>query len=59
MMFNQNIYSFSVPEELTYDYTNRQYQDVRKRPELNYASVEFIAPSEYMVCSLKLFWIQL
>lgn len=38
-----------IPEELTYDYSNRQYQDVRKRPELTYASVEFIAPSEYML----------
>ncbi|XP_066931581.1 protein transport protein Sec24A-like isoform X1 [Clytia hemisphaerica] len=38
-----------IPEELTFDYNNRQYQDVRKRPELNHASIEFIAPAEYML----------
>lgn len=38
-----------IPEELTYDYNTRQYCDVRKRPELTSASIEFIAPSEYML----------
>ena len=38
-----------IPEELTYDYNTRQYCDIRKRPELLSASIEFIAPSEYML----------
>jgi len=38
-----------IPEELSYNPSTRQYIDVRKRPELNSATVEFIAPSEYML----------
>jgi len=38
-----------IPEELSYDYNTRQYCDIRKRPELISASIEFIAPSEYML----------
>lgn len=38
-----------IPEELTYDYDTRLYCDIRKRPELTAASIEFIAPQEYML----------
>ena len=39
-----------VPEEFCFDPTTRQYGDPSKRPEIRNATVEFIAPSEYMVC---------
>ena len=43
------MFLFAVPEELNYDVITGQYTDIRKRPELNCSSIEFIAPSEYMV----------
>lgn len=43
-----------VPEEFCFDPTTRQYGDPAKRPEIKNATVEFIAPSEYMV---NLSWI--
>ena len=42
-------YCFVVPEEFCFDPTTRQYGDPSKRPEVRTATVEFIAPSEYMV----------
>ena len=41
-----------VPEEFCFDPTTRQYGDPAKRPEVRNATVEFIAPSEYMVLFL-------
>lgn len=38
-----------VPEEFCYDPATRQYGDPSKRPEIRNATVEFIAPSEYML----------
>ncbi|PFX31272.1 protein transport protein Sec24A-like [Stylophora pistillata] len=38
-----------VPEEFCFDPTTRQYGDPSKRPEVRNATVEFIAPSEYML----------
>jgi len=38
-----------LPEELSYNQQTRQYMDVRKREELTSSSIEFIAPSEYML----------
>uniref|UniRef100_T2MH92 Protein transport protein Sec24A n=1 Tax=Hydra vulgaris TaxID=6087 RepID=T2MH92_HYDVU len=38
-----------IPDELNYDVATGQYNDIRRRPELNCASIEFIAPSEYML----------
>ncbi|CAH3193392.1 unnamed protein product, partial [Porites evermanni] len=38
-----------VPEEFCFDPTTRQYGDPSKRPEVRTATVEFIAPSEYML----------
>ena len=47
--FLYNYYRFVVPEEFCFDPTTRQYGDPSKRPEVRTATVEFIAPSEYMV----------
>lgn len=44
-------FSVLVPEEFCYDPATRQYGDPSKRPEIRNATVEFIAPSEYMVCA--------
>ena len=44
-----------VPEEFCFDPTTRQYGDPAKRPEVRNATVEFIAPSEYMVNRFILF----
>lgn len=41
-----------VPEEFCFDPVTRQYGDPAKRPEVRNATVEFIAPSEYMVIRL-------
>ncbi|XP_068702636.1 protein transport protein Sec24A-like [Montipora foliosa] len=38
-----------VPEEFCFDPQTRQYGDPSKRPEIRNATVEFIAPSEYML----------
>ena len=45
------LFSVLVPEEFCYDPATRQYGDPSKRPEIRNATVEFIAPSEYMVCA--------
>ncbi len=39
----------SVPEEFLYNPVSRSYGAPHKRPEVQNATVEFIAPSEYMV----------
>eukprot|EP00794_Sanderia_malayensis_P007166 gene7166-7972_t len=38
-----------IPSDLSYDPITKAFTDPRKRPEFNNASVEFIAPSEYML----------
>lgn len=53
-LWAQNPFVFVlVPEEFCFDPVTRQYGDPSKRPEVRNATVEFIAPSEYMVISLK------
>lgn len=39
-----------VPEEFMYNPVSRSYGEPHKRPEVQNATIEFIAPSEYMVC---------
>ena len=38
-----------VPEEFMYNPVSRSYGEPHKRPEVQNATIEFIAPSEYMV----------
>ncbi|XP_034033847.1 protein transport protein Sec24A isoform X2 [Thalassophryne amazonica] len=38
-----------VPEEFMYNPVSRSYGEPHKRPEIQNATIEFIAPSEYMV----------
>lgn len=43
-----------VPDEFQYDPVSKSYGDVTRRPEVKSSTIEFIAPSEYMVIhSLK------
>ncbi|GLD55723.1 protein transport protein Sec24A isoform X1, partial [Lates japonicus] len=37
-----------VPEEFMYNPVSRSYGEPHKRPEVQNATIEFIAPSEYM-----------
>lgn len=39
----------NVPEEFYYDPSTRTYGDPSRRPEIRSATVEFVAPSEYML----------
>ena len=39
----------SVPEEFQFDPVSKTYGDVTRRPEVKSSTIEFIAPSEYMV----------
>ena len=45
----------SVPEEFLYDPTTRSYGDPARRPEIKNATIEFIAPSDYMVWKQMIF----
>lgn len=38
-----------VPEDFQYDPATKTYGDVTRRPEVRSSTIEFIAPSEYMV----------
>lgn len=38
-----------VPDEFQYDPVTKSYGDVTRRPEVKSSTIEFIAPSEYMV----------
>lgn len=38
-----------VPEEFNYDPVSKTYGEPQRRPEIQSATIEFIAPSEYMV----------
>ena len=40
---------FSVPEEFLYDPVSKSYGDPSRRPECKSSTIEFIAPSEYML----------
>lgn len=40
---------FLVPEEFQYDPISNSYGDPTRRPEIKNATIEFIAPAEYMV----------
>lgn len=40
---------YLVPEEFMYNPVSRSYGEPHKRPEVQNATIEFIAPSEYMV----------
>ena len=37
-----------MPEEFNYDPVTRTYGEPQRRPEVRSATIEFIAPSEYM-----------
>lgn len=39
----------TVPDEFQYDPVSKSYGDVTRRPEVKSSTIEFIAPSEYMV----------
>ena len=41
--------SISVPDEFSFDPVSKTYGDPQRRPEIRSATIEFIAPSEYMV----------
>jgi hypothetical protein len=43
------ILTFTVPEEFQYDPVSKTYGDPTRRPEIKSSTIEFIAPSEYMV----------
>ena len=47
--FDQFLYFFTVPEEFTFDPVTKSYGSPERRPEIKSATIEFIAPSEYMV----------
>lgn len=40
---------FIVPDDFNWDPATKSIGEPTRRPELRYASIEFIAPSEYMV----------
>lgn len=40
---------FPVPEEFSFDPVSRTYGNPQRRPEVRSSTIEFIAPSEYMV----------
>lgn len=42
---------FSVPEEFNFDPVSKSYGSPERRPEIKSATIEFVAPSEYMVCT--------
>ena len=43
-----------MPEEFQYDPLTKTYGDPTRRPEIKSATIEFIAPSEYMVSNFFL-----
>lgn len=42
-------FAFTVPEEFQFDPVTKSYGDPSRRPEVRTSTIEFIAPSEYMV----------
>lgn len=49
---------FAVPDEFQYDPVSKTYGDVTRRPEVKSSTIEFIAPSEYMVSHFQFFIFQ-
>lgn len=47
--FFLDVFVCVVPEEFMYNPVSRSYGEPHKRPEVQNATIEFIAPSEYMV----------
>ena len=47
----RSVMSFAVPDEFSFDPVTKTYGDPQRRPEIRSATIEFIAPSEYMVSS--------
>lgn len=47
--------SYSVPDEFMYNPVTRSYGEPHKRPEVQNATVEFIASSDYMVSGSRLY----
>ena len=47
----RSVVSFAVPDEFSFDPVTKTYGDPQRRPEIRSATIEFIAPSEYMVSS--------
>lgn len=45
-----------VPDEFQYDPISKSFGDVTRRPEVKASTIEFIAPSEYMVSIQKLYF---
>lgn len=43
--------SVAVPEEFNFDPVSKSYGSPERRPEIKSATIEFVAPSEYMVGS--------
>jgi len=41
--------SYAVPEEFQYDPITKTYGDPSRRPEVRSATIEFVAPADYMV----------
>jgi len=41
--------SFAVPDEFSFDPVSKTYGEPQRRPEIRSSTIEFIAPSEYMV----------
>ena len=44
-----------VADEFSFDPVSKTYGDPQRRPEIRSATIEFIAPSEYMVSSASQF----
>lgn len=40
---------FAVPDEFSFDPVSKTYGEPQRRPEIRSSTIEFIAPSEYMV----------
>jgi len=40
-----------VPDEFSFDPVSKTYGEPQRRPEIRSSTIEFIAPSEYMVSS--------
>ena len=49
IFFSKKNLLFSVPEEFLYDPVSKSYGDPSRRPECKSATIEFIAPTEYML----------
>ena len=44
-----DVFVAAVPEEFSYDPVSKTYGEPQRRPEIRASTIEFIAPSEYMV----------